>query len=90
MIGMKVVQWTLDVSVFHGPEFGHRIYARVLGQHGGWQDVGHWTWKGLGVPEPLLTELNARLVSVITEHLVTRYGVQGELPTRWAGEPDPF
>jgi len=83
-------QWTLDVTIYHDPAFGHRIVGRVLGRTGGWSDVGSWAWKGLGVPESLLEDIQARVEAVIVEHLVSRYGVQGELPTRWAGEADPF
>lgn len=84
----QAAQWTLDVSVFHDSEFGHRIRARVLGRTGGWVDVGSIQWKGLGVPEDLLRSLCARVEAVLTEHLVTRYGVQGVLDAPCAGEEE--
>jgi hypothetical protein len=79
-------QWTLDCSVFHVDGYRHVVLARVLGRRGGWVSVGSWSWTGLGVPEPLVNDLQARIAAVVAEHLVTRYGVEGELPLRWAGE----
>lgn len=81
-----IAQWTMDITVWHGATFGHRVTCRVLGKAGGWVDVGTWYWTGLGVPGDLVDDLQARLASVITEHLVTRYGVAGQLDVRWAGE----
>jgi len=72
-------QWTLDVTVWHEPTFGHVIHARTLGRHGGWKNVGTWRWTGLGVPDVILSDLTSRIHGVISEHLVTRYGVQGTL-----------
>jgi hypothetical protein len=86
----RTPQFTLDVSIDHGPQFGHLITAQVLTRRGGWTVVGTWRWQGLGVPEPLLTDLLTRINAVLTDHLVTRYGVQGELPVLWAGDPDAF
>lgn len=83
-------QFTLDVSIFHTPQFGHTIAAAVLTKRGGWTTVGTWSWHGRGVPEPLYADLIARVCAVLTEHLVTRYGVQGELPFEPVGDPDPF
>lgn len=83
-------QWALYVTVWHSQTFGH--YITVETQTQGRHPKGHsgGSWKGLGIPEQVLSELNAMLQALVTEHLVTRYGVQGELPMRWAGEPDPF
>jgi hypothetical protein len=81
-------QWTLDVSVFHVKGFGKRLQAATLGQRGGWHSAGTWQWTGLGVPAALLPDIQARICAVIVEHLTTRYGIQEELPFRWAGEPD--
>ena len=83
-------QWTLDVTVFHSPDFGHRIKAAVLSKRGNWFQVGQWEWTGLGIPAELLVDVVTRVNAVIEEHLVTRYGVQGTLPMRWAGDPEPF
>jgi hypothetical protein len=82
-------QWTLDVTVSHETGYRHSITAWVLGRRGGWVEVGRWTWEGLGVDADMVREVEARVCSVITEHLVTRYGVQGLLPTTWAGDPGP-
>jgi hypothetical protein len=86
-ISHEKAQWTLDVTVYHGPDFGHWVRASVLGRHGGWRLVGTWSWKGLGIPEPLLPDIEARIASVITEHLVTRYGVRQTLPFEHQGDP---
>jgi hypothetical protein len=60
----------------------------VLGRKGGWQEVGTWEWRGLGIDASLASDIEARIASVIAEHLVTRYGIQGQLRTTWAGEPE--
>jgi hypothetical protein len=86
----KPVFW-LTVEIRHGPAYGHRMELHLDAPH--WKDpvikeLG-W-WKGLGVPESVLNSARAIVDATLTEHLVTRYGIQGELPTRWGGEPDPF
>lgn len=84
------LQYALSVGVYHDPSFGHRMelwhgktaippLVRSLG-----------SWKGLGIPEPVLNDALTVVHATLTEHLVTRYGVLGELPLRWSGEPDPF
>jgi len=75
-----VAQWTLDVTVWHGPRIGHSITAKVLSRRGGWVDVGTWQWTGFGVPPDLVADCCARIDSVIAEHLVNRYGVAERLP----------
>lgn len=83
----EVAQWTLDVTVFHGPGFGHRLRASVLGRHGDWHTVGTWSWQGIGIPESLVPDIEARVTAVITEHLLTRYGFRQELPFPPGGHP---
>jgi len=85
---VEVAQWTLDVTVYHSRGFGHRVRAAVLDRRGGWHTVGTWSWKGLGFPAEMLPDVQARISAVVAEHLVTRYGIAGQLPFRWAGEPD--
>lgn len=82
-----VAQWTMDVTVFHAPQFGHRVVVQVLGKTGGWLRVGGIQWTGLGIPEGLLEELVAVVDGTVSQHLSARYGIQGTLPHRWAGEP---
>jgi hypothetical protein len=83
-------QWRLLVSVFHGPGFGHYIEIETWSKAGQPVRTGGGTWNSMGIPESVLTELRTLVDAKITEHLVTRYGIQGELPIAWAGEPDPF
>jgi hypothetical protein len=83
----ETAQWTLDVTVFHGRGFGHRIRARVLDRRGGWNDVGTWTWTGSGVPAPLLLDIEARVRGVIAEHLISRYGLAERLAFEHQGDP---
>jgi hypothetical protein len=84
------LQWALSVGIYHDPSFGHRIelwhgrtpvapLVRPLGR-----------WKGLGVPESVLNDAVASVDACLTEHLVTRYGVQGTFEEKWGHEPDPF
>lgn len=83
-------QWTMDVVIWHDQSFGHQmtVTTQTKGRDG--RLAGTWNWKGLGVPEDLVYDMEARLIGILTEHLVSRYGVAGELPLKWAGEPDPF
>lgn len=76
----SVTRWTLDVSIIHDPGFSHRVKLRTLGRSGGWLDCGGIQWRGLGVPEPLLRDLLARIDAIVTEYMVNVYGVQGTFP----------
>ena len=84
------LQWALSVGIYHGPSFGHRIEM----WHGAtvrepiMVELG-W-WKGLGIPEHVLQHASTMVHAALVEHLVTRYGVQGELPMKWSGDPEPF
>jgi hypothetical protein len=80
-----VAQWTLDVTVYHATGFRHVITAQVLTKRRGWQQIGSWSWTTLGVPADLVPDIEARVCSAITEHLVTAYGVQGTLDVRPGG-----
>lgn len=84
------LQWSLCVRIWHGPSFGHQILATTQsrGRDALLHDLG--VWKGIGIPEGKLTEAASTLNSLFVEHIVTRYGVAGELPFKWTGEPDPF
>lgn len=85
------LQWTLTFQVYHSPTYGHKLLlCTERGLYGDphWKSLG--SWKGLGIPEDVLTEARSSVMARIDEYLVTRYGVQGELPMKWAGEPDPF
>jgi hypothetical protein len=88
--GPEKWQWAMLVKVLHGSVYGHRIEieTRTKGRESHAQPAG--TWRGLGIPEPVLTCARAQLDVIFTEHLITRYGVRGELPLKWSGEPDPF
>lgn len=77
----------MDVSIYHLDGWNHQLRAMVLGKRGGWHHVGEWSWKGIGVPAPLLADISARIHSAIEEHLVTRYGVAGVAPEFWEGGP---
>jgi hypothetical protein len=79
-------QFTIDVSVYHDSGFRKSIVCSYLGRRNGWIPAGEWHWTGLGVPADLVDDCVSRVAAVITEHLVTRYGVQGMLDTTWAGE----
>jgi hypothetical protein len=86
--GPEKVQWSLLVQVLHGPKFGHRIslQEQTTGR-GPWeQSLG--SWKGIGIPDTVLSLAGARIISVFDEHLTTRYGIANELPLTWPGGPE--
>lgn len=84
-------QWRMLVTVYHGPSYGHYMEMETLTRgRGTTLHTGLGNWKGLGIPEPVLNEARALIDAQFSEHLVTRYGVAGELPLKWGGEPEPF
>lgn len=82
--------WTLDLTIYHSPGYGHKLKARTLGRRGGWIDVGSWPWKGIGFPAELLPDIHARVIATIDEFITTVYGVRGEIPNLWTGDKEPF
>lgn len=76
-----IPQWMLWVTIEHGPKFQHRIHISTVDKNNGPYRVATWTWQGVGVPPALLTDCEARVASVLDEHIVTRYGVAQSL--RW-------
>jgi hypothetical protein len=83
-------QWALHVIVWHGPSFGHQITIETQpqGREPWSQSAG--SWKGIGLPGDVLQGARAMLDSIFTEHLVTRYGIQDELPFHVVSEGEPF
>lgn len=84
-------QYRQLLTVFHGPKFGHYLEMETIskGRDNGIR-TGLGTWNGSGIPEQVLRESSALIVARWEEHLITRYGVWGELPELWRAEPDPF
>jgi hypothetical protein len=84
-------QWELVVTVYHGPNFGHRI--EIVQTWRGRQNhtkIDGGSWRGLGIPADVLYSLRATVDSLLSEHLITRYQLREELPLKWEGAPDPF
>ena len=88
--GKQLVQWHLSVWITHEPGFKHVIRAAV--QHRGARPIecGRWSWSGIGVPAPVELDVVTRVGAILSEHLATRYGVQGTFPTSSEGVVDPF
>jgi hypothetical protein len=84
-------QFLLSAIVYHGSDFGHRLeMIRTFRGRDESLSTPLGRWKGLGIPEDVLRTSSALIVAAWEEHLITRYGVAGELPLTWSGEPDPF
>jgi hypothetical protein len=84
-------QFRLLATVYHGPKFGHymEMETRSKGRDAtNRKGLGQWTH--VGIPEDVLSVSSGLLVATWEEHLITRYGVAGELPLTWRVEPDPF
>jgi hypothetical protein len=83
-------QWQMGVLVYHDQRFGHRIVAltQTVGRDGRAYDLG--SWRGIGVPEAVHNAALARVDSLFSEHLVSRYGIAQELWSRGEGESSPF
>lgn len=84
------LQWSMYVGVYHTRQFGHvmRMEHGSVGRRT--QDVFLGRWKGAGIPEPEMRTASGILIACFEEHLVTRYGVQGETPQTWMREVGPF
>src|SRR5262249_28016541 len=83
-------QWAMHVVIYHESTCGHVIEVETQRQGQEPYLSPSANWKGLGIPEPVLNSIRTAMDALLTEHLVSRYGVQGELPVTWAGEPEPF
>jgi len=85
------LQWTMVFHVWHAADYGHKLQIvtyNAYNSDGKYYDAG--TWKGLGIPGAVLEQARSLADGILSEQLITRYGVQEELPVKWAGEPDPF
>lgn len=80
----------MTVTVWHGSTFGHTVELDTVtvGRPSTSDVLG--SWSTLGIPGAVLSGITSSVHAVLTEHLVTRYGLADELPTRWAGDPEPF
>lgn len=86
-----VWQYRQLLTVYHGPKFGHYLEMETItkGRRDGIR-TGLGRWTGVGIPESVLRQSSALVIARWEEHLITRYGVAGELPLKWGAEPDPF
>lgn len=85
------LQWTLTVQIYHGPSFGHSIemLTHTNGRDGETIDsLG--SWRGVGVPEDVLKQARALVDAALTQHLLTRYGIAGQLGSDGLSEVSPF
>lgn len=84
-------QYRQLITVYHGSNFGHYMeLERQLKGRNATHRTGLGQWNGPGVPEDVLRTASGLIVAAFEEHLVTRYGVKGELPLEWGGDPAPF
>ena len=72
------LQWEMSVQIFHYPGFWRGAEVSTL-KHD-WYPIGEARWNGIGVPSDVFQSLDALVLGVLHDHLVTRYGVQGTLP----------
>lgn len=84
------LQWAADITVWHEPSFGHRVTLTTQKQGHSPEQAFTTTWKGLGIPWVVLTDIQSMVPAVVTEYLTWRYGVADELPSQWQGDPEPF
>lgn len=91
MYDTQKVQWTMTVTVFHGPSFGHAIelVTETRGRPRLSTQDTLGSWRGVGIPADVLRLAGALLLSAFDEHLVSRYGVAEQLEG-WEAEPEPF
>jgi hypothetical protein len=85
------VQWTMSVTIYHGPGFGHSIEL-VTETTGRPHDSTHdslGTWRGVGCPSDVLREADTLISAALWNHVVARYGI-AETLEGWGVEPDQF
>lgn len=83
-------QWAMLVKVLHSSHFGHRLECETRTRGRGSHTMSLGTWRGVGVPPEVVQEAQTAVAAILSDHLVTRYGVAGALPFQWGGEADPF
>lgn len=84
-------QYRQLATIYHGTDFGH--YMELERQWRGRDATvrtGLGQWRSLGCPPDVLQASSGLLVAAWEEHILTRYGEQDVLLTKWAGEPEPF
>lgn len=84
-------QWTMVVTVFHAPSYGHAIElsTETTGRPDRSTQDSIGSWRGVGIPSDVLNQVRALVDGVLLEHMVERYGVAQTLD-QWEVEPDPF
>jgi hypothetical protein len=88
--GWSKPQWCCYITVFHGPEFGHRISFMTQTQGREPERIDSLDWTGLGMPSDMIKTCQAIASSIVSDHLVWRYGVQDSLDFGPGGEVAPF
>jgi hypothetical protein len=84
-------QWTMTVTIYHGPSFGHAIELATE-TRGRITESTHdsiGSWRGVGCPNEVLQQAEALIGAAFTYHVVARYGV-AETLEGWGPEPGPF
>lgn len=78
-------QYRQLITVYHGQNFGHYLEQEVVikGREGT-KRIGLGQWRGLGVPDDVLRSSSGLIIATWEEHLVSRYGIQNELPSLWS------
>jgi hypothetical protein len=84
-------QWSMTVTVWHGPTFGHVVDLQTVSRSRMEDlDICIGTWRGVGVPEDVYKGILATVDSVLGDHLVYRYSIQPRLDWSLGGEQEPF
>lgn len=86
----ELIKWQLGLSVSHGSAYGHKLELVEYSDRWPLKVTQAGSWATSGVPEPVLNSARAMWDARFTEHLLTVYGVQGEIPRLWTGEAGPF
>lgn len=85
------VQWTMTVTIYHGPRFGHAIElaTETMGrpQYSTHDTIGKWNT--FGCPLEIVKNAQAAVSAVLAGHIVDHYGVKEQL-SGWEAEPEPF
>jgi hypothetical protein len=84
-------QWTMTVTIYHGPSFGHAIEVatETKGRPAQSTRDSIGTWRGVGCPEDVYRGALTLINAIFGDHIMFRYGVASELKP-WEDVPDPF
>jgi len=81
----------MTVSLWHGTQFGHTVEVETVTKGRDIDTIDSLgSWRGIGIPEETYKGIMASVNAILSEHLVTRYGVNPQCDWSLGEEQAPF